>query len=141
MLDVFKVISFPYHNVLSHCSAPQLEGETSTPFVRGQAIFTRLRVDRPATGLMLTFRTNPSRFEVTTSVSFTVVSPPEGTPQENQVFALEGDASSLEGDFSSVVEVVREQLGAVLDVDISRLQNIMLTVSCLVIYFWRVVIA
>ena len=80
--------------------------------------------------LTLTFRTDPpSQFEVTTSVSFTVVAPPGDTAQEHVVFALEGDTSSLGSDLSSFVEVVREMLAGTLDVDLSRLQNVVLIVS------------
>ena len=86
--------------------------------------------------LMLTFRTVPqSQFEVTTSVSFTVVAPAEDTAQESVVFALEGDTSSLGSDLSLFAEVVREMLAGVLDVDISRLQNVVLIVSFRCFFF------
>ena len=52
---------------------PQLEGETSVPFVDGVAEFTRLRVDREASRLSLSFTTLPERFQSETLIEFSVV--------------------------------------------------------------------
>lgn len=113
----------------SSCSVPQLGGQTSVPFAGGVAEFTRLRVDRPSQLLTLKFSTNPSRFVAQTSVQFDVVIPPENTQRERVVFVLAGSTGTLPGDEAEVEEVVRLALWRQLDIDVSRIQGITVTVS------------
>lgn len=113
----------------SSCSVPQLGGQTSVSFVGGVAEFTRLRVDRPSQLLTLKFSTNPSRFVAQTSVQFDVVIPPENTQRERVVFVLAGSIGTLPGDEAEVEEVVRLALWRQLDIDVSRIQGITVTVS------------
>ena len=120
------------HPLSIHYSIPcfrraQLEGETAVPFVEGVAEFTRLRVDRNADKLTLSFQTVPARFQTETSVQFSVVGLPDTVERKQVSFLLSLDgAGSVEWGSESVrVEVVR-QLGMTLDVDISRIQNLTL---------------
>ena len=102
---------------------------TSVPFVRGVAEFTRLRVDRPAQDLTLLFQTLPSRFEVTTSVRFSVFSPPNNTSRKNVRFLLEGNLETLPSDRDEVLDAIKFSISEKLDVDISRIENLDFTVS------------
>ena len=106
-----------------------LGGVTSVPFVEGVAVFTRLRVDRPAGSLALHFTTEPARFEATTSVLFTVVAPPADTAREEAVFVLQGDFSRLPLDQSVVREAVISAVSSELDVDLSRIADLKFAVS------------
>ncbi len=118
---------------MSAHSPPQLEGEISTPFVNGEATFTRLRVSHPAEQLTLVFQTDPARFEVRTSVKFNVVAPPSRTPRQTVQFVLAGDVSALsledDAERAAVVESIRQSLSEYLDIDGSRVKDIVLTVS------------
>lgn len=105
-------------------SRARLEGEISTPFVGGVAEFTRLRVDRPGEELSLLFRTNPSRFQATTSVRFSVTTPPASTPRTRLGFVLRGDLGSVASDESVILSSIRTALGLVLDVDVSRIGDV-----------------
>ena len=110
-------------------SRASLEGELSTPFVRGVAEFTRLRVDRPEEELTLVFHSNPPRFRATTSVRFSVTAPPENTPRTRLGFVLRGDSAALATDSSTVLSSIRTGLGLALDVDVSRIKDITYEVS------------
>lgn len=99
---------------------PRLEGETSAPFVRGVAEFTRLRVDRPGKELILNFHTNPTRFQATTGVRFRVVVPPANTSKTRLRFVLHGTVPS---NSFTVQNSIRTGLGLALDVDVSRIQD------------------
>lgn len=114
---------------LLSCSAPQLGGQTSVPFVGGVAEFTRLRVDRASQLLTLKFSTNPSRFVAQTSVQFDVITPPENTQRERVVFVLAGSTGALPGNEAEIEEAVRLALWRQLDIDVSRIQDITITVS------------
>lgn len=111
-----------------HYSA-QLGGIIRVPFVRGVAEFTRLRVDRPAEDLTLQFQTIPSRFEHTTSVRFSVVSPPDSTPREKVGFILEGNLGALPDSKDEILNAIRLGLSEKLDVDISRIASLDFIVS------------
>ncbi len=113
-----------FHVYTCNSRAPQLGGETSVPFVRGVAEFTRLRVDRPAEELTLLFRTNPSRFEATTSVRFTVVAPSPDTPRVRLGFVLHGDLEGIDRNSNAVLNSIRTGLGSQLDIDISRIDTV-----------------
>ena len=104
---------------------------TRVPFVQGVAEFTRLRVDRPGDELTLEFRTIPSRFHATTSVSFQVVTPYDNTTKEKIGFMLAGDSSSLPSDPDELRMAVGEGLSLELDVDISRIENLTVEVRVL----------
>ena len=97
--------------------------------MRGVAEFTRLRVDRPAEDLTLQFHTIPSRFEVTTSVRFSVVSPPDSTPREMVGFILEGNLGALPGSKDEILNAIRLGLSEILDIDISRIESLDIIVS------------
>ena len=99
------------------------------PFVRGVAEFTRLRVDRPAQDLALQFLTIPSRFEVTTSVRFSVVSPPGNTFREMVGLVLEGNLEVLSNNDEEILNSIKLGLGEKLDIDISRIKDLDFTVS------------
>lgn len=105
---------------------PRLEGETSAPFVRGVAEFTRLRVDRPGKELILNFHTNPTRFQATTGVRFRVVVPPANTSKTRLRFVLHGTVPS---NSFTVQNSIRTGLGLALDVDVSRIQDVIYEVS------------
>ena len=95
------------------------------PFVAGVAEFTRLRVDRRADQLTLSFTTIPMRFQIMTSVQFSVVGLPE-TVERKQVSFLFGISVPVSVEWGSegvITEVVR-QMGVALDVDLSRIQNV-----------------
>ena len=109
-------------------SLAQLEGVTSVPFIDGVAEFTRLRVDRKADQLTLSFTTVPFRFQTETSIGFRVVGFPDSVEKKQVSFLLSGSGSNLpssvewNGD-EIIGEVVRE-VGVALDVDPSRIQNV-----------------
>ena len=69
---------------------PQLEGKTSVPFVDGVAEFTRLRVDREASRLSLSFTTLPERFQSETSIEFSVVPFHDSVERKQVSFLLSG---------------------------------------------------
>ena len=101
---------------------------TSVPFIDGVAEFTRLRVDRKADQLTLSFTTVPFRFQTETSIEFRVVGFPDSVEKKQVSFLLSGSGSdlpsSVEWNGDKVIgEVVRE-LGVALDVDPSRIQNV-----------------
>ena len=98
------------------------------------AEFTRLRVDRPGEELILKFRTNPTRFETTTSVRFTVVPPPGDTERNKVRFELQGDVNALPSDDSAILTAIRQGLAEQLNVDISRFVDINFNVSTLQYY-------
>lgn len=97
--------------------------------MRGVAEFTRLRIDNPAQDLTLQFQTIPSRFEVRTSVLFSVLSPPYNTTREKVGFLLEGNLGTLSNNKAEILEDIRLGLSTSLDVDISRLKDLDFTVS------------
>ena len=99
------------------------------PFVHGMAEFTRLRIDRPAQNLTLHFCTNPTRFQVATSVSFTVIAPPASTPSKRLKFSVHGDVDNVPTDIETVENSIRTQLASSLDVDVSRIRDITYIVS------------
>ena len=99
------------------------------PFVRGVAEFTRLRVDTPAQDLTLSFKTIPSRFEVRTSISFSVQSPPINTSKEHVGFFLEGIVQTLSTDRLEVLTDIILGVSMRLDIDISRIQDLDFVVS------------
>ena len=101
--------------------------------MRGVAEFTRLRVDRPAQDLTLQFHTIPSRFEVTTSVRFSVVSPPDSTSREVVRFILEGNLRALPNSKDEVLNAIKFGLSEELDIDISRIENLDFTVNKLLL--------
>ena len=111
-----------------YCST-QLGGVTSVPFVHGVAEFTRLRVESPAQDLTLQFITIPSRFEVRTSVLFSVVSPPSNTSRERVEFLLEGNLATLSNNKREVLNAIELALSMKLDVDISRIKDLDYTVG------------
>ena len=114
--------------ISQHCRA-QLGGVTRVPFVRGVAEFTRLRVDRPAQDLTLQFHTIPSRFEATTSVRFSVVSPPDNTSREMVGFVLEGNLGALPNSKEEILNAIKLGVSEKLDIDISRIASLDFTVS------------
>ncbi len=114
--------------VSQHYSA-QLGGVTRVPFVRGVAEFTRLRVDRSAQDLTLQLHTIPSRFQVTTSVRFSVVSPPDSTPREMVRFILEGNLGALPDSKNEILNAIKLGLSEKLDIDISRISSLDFIVS------------
>ena len=97
--------------------------------MRGVAEFTRLRVDRPGEKLALLFRTNPSRFNASTSVRFTVVAPPPDTNRVRLGFVLHGVLEGVDSDSTAVRNSIRSGLASQLDVDISRIDNVIYQVS------------
>ena len=107
----------------------QLGGITRVPLVRGVAEFTRLRIDRPAHNLTLQFRTIPSRFEVTTSVHFSVVSPPGNTHSKMVGLVLEGNLRALSSNEDRIVNAIKFGLSEKLDIDISRIKDLDFKVS------------
>ena len=110
----------------------QLGGVTSVPFVHGVAEFTRLRVDSPARDLTLQFQTIPSRFEVRTSVLFSVVSPPSNTSSEKVGFLLKGNLETSSNSKLDILDAIELGLSIKLDVDISRIKDLDYTVgTCL----------
>lgn len=100
----------------------------SVPFVDGVAEFTRLRVDRIADKLTLSFTTVPERFETETSVLFSVVGLPDAVEGKQISFLLSpaSSASSVEWKSEAVQTAIARQVAMALDVDISRVQNVTL---------------
>ena len=107
---------------------PQLEGETSVPFVDGVAEFTRLRVDREASRLSLSFTTLPERFQSETSIEFSVVPFHDSVERKQVSFLLTGVPvpDSMEWNGDSVIEEVVRGVGVALDVDPSRIKDVVL---------------
>ena len=107
---------------------PQLEGETSVPFVDGVAEFTRLRVDREASRLSLSFTTLPERFQSETSIEFSVVPFHDSVERKQVSFLLTGVPvpDSMEWNGDSVIEEVVRGVGVALDVDPSRIKDVIL---------------
>ena len=102
----------------------QLEGETSVPFVDGVAEFTRLRVDREASRLSLSFTTLPERFQSETSIEFSVVPFHDSVERKQVSFLLSGVPvpDSVEWNGDSVNEEVVRGVGVALDMDPSRIK-------------------
>ena len=100
---------------------------TAVPFVNGVAEFNRLRVDRNADELTLSFTTVPARFEAESSVQFSVVGLPDEAERKQVSFLLsvEGAESVQWGSEEVRGEVVR-QMSVALDVDISRIQELVI---------------
>ena len=94
----------------------------------GVAEFTRLRVDRKAEGLSLSFTTVPDRFRSETSIEFSVVLFHDTVERKQVSFLLSGvlvpDSVELNGD--EVIQQVARQVGVALDVDPSRIQDLTL---------------
>lgn len=107
---------------------PQLEGVTSVPFVDGIAEFTRLRVDRIAEKLTLSFTTVPMRFQINSSVQFSVVGLPDNVEGKQVSFLLSQANGGISVDLESeaVQIAIARQIGMALDVDLSRIQNVTL---------------
>lgn len=108
-------------------SAPVLEGITTVPLVAGKANFTKLRVNVPANGLTLSFVVQ--NFEVTTSVKFSVVSPPASTARRHVSFILTGDTSQISQLLSTVNVTIAFALCNQMNIDISRLLDVSVTVG------------
>ena len=87
LLIYMPTLSIFFSPSASFFRLPQLEGKTSVPFVDGVAEFTRLRVDREASRLSLSFATLPERFQSETSIEFSVV-PFHDSVERKQVFFL-----------------------------------------------------
>lgn len=106
----------------------QLEGVTSVPFVDGIAEFTRLRVDRIAEKLTLSFTTVPARFQTNSSVQFSVVGLPDNVEGKQVSFLLSqaNDGNSVDWGSKAVQIAIARQVGMALDVDLSRIQNVTL---------------
>lgn len=95
------------------------------PFVDGVAEFTRLRVDRQAEQLSLSFTTVPERFHTETTVVFSVVGFPESVERRQVSFLMTGVAipDSLQWNGIQIVREMTRQIAAVIDVDPSRIIN------------------
>ena len=94
-------------------------------FKEGFAVFTRLRVNKPSSNLRLSFTTSPRSFYVETSVTFSVHDPPEDIIKKRVVFILVGNTSLLLSlDYDVVVNDIINSLSVILDVDVSRFQNV-----------------
>lgn len=106
----------------------QLEGVISVPFVDGIAEFTRLRVDRIAEKLTLSFTTVPARFQTNSSVQFSVVGLPDNVEGKQVSFLLSqaNDGNSVDWGSKAVQIAIARQVGMALDVDLSRIQNVTL---------------
>ena len=107
-------------------SAPRLEGNTNVTFINGFAEFTRLRVDRPFSDLRIYLRTYPGSFTGYTNV-FTVVAPSSSVDREQVTFTLIVSKGEIPGDYDLLKNIVKSALGAQLDIDISRVTDIRLT--------------
>ena len=108
-------------------SAPRLEGEkTNVTFINGSAEFTRLRVDRPFSDLRIYLRTYPGSFSGYTNV-FTVVAPSSSVDREQVTFTLVASKGEIPDDYDLLKNIVKSALGAQLDIDISRVTDIHLT--------------
>jgi hypothetical protein len=118
--------SLTHRERLQENELAQLEGETAVPFVDGVAEFTRLRVDRKADKLFLSFTTVPSRFQTETSVEFRVVGFPQSVERKQVSFLLSGSGipSSVEWNGAEVIGEVVRGVSMELDMDPSRIQNV-----------------
>ena len=101
---------------------------TSVPFVDGVAEFTRLRVDRTAEQLILSFTTVPDRFQTETSIEFSVVGFPDSVEKKQVSFLLSGVPvpNSVDWNGDEVVDELVREMAAALDVDPSRIQDVTL---------------
>lgn len=93
------------------------------PFYDGRAQFTRLRINEPSNGVTLQFSSNPKNL-VVISPAFAVMSPSAETARQRVHFELTGNLATVESAKSSFAEVVQSSLATLLDVDISRVQNV-----------------
>lgn len=117
-------------------SIPQLEGQVTVTFINGTAEFTRMRVDRPASGLQLLFITTPGSYRAHTSVLFTVIDPPSDTTRQEVIFILEGDTSVLTNlSVDTVRDAIQTALSLQLDIDISRIQDITYNITVSTSYY------
>lgn len=98
------------------------------PFVDGIAEFTRLRVDRIAEQLTLSFTTVPARFQTSSSVQFSVVGLPDNVEGKQVSFLLSqaNGVSPVDWGSKAVQMAIARQVGMALDVDLSRIQNVTL---------------
>ena len=94
-------------------------------FVDGIAVFTRLRVNKPSSDLRLSFITNPGSFEATTSMSFSVVEPSDDVIRKEIILKFIGNTATLSTlKYSDVIDDLKLSLSQILDVDLSRIQNV-----------------
>ena len=108
-------------------SAPRLEGEkTNVTFINGSAEFTRLRVDRPFSDLRIYLRTYLGSFSGYTNVLI-VVAPPSSVDREQVTFTLVANKVEIPSDYDLLKNIVKSALGVQLDIDISRVTDIHLT--------------
>ena len=106
-------------------SAPRIEGQTEVVFVDGIAVFTRLRVNKPSSNLRLSFITNPGSFEATTFMSFSVVEPSDDVVRKEIILKFIGNTATLSTlKYSDVIDDLKLSLSKILDVDLSRIQNV-----------------
>lgn len=123
---------------------PLLEGIMNVSFHNGIAEFTRLRVDRAADSLQLLFIVSPSRFTVRTS-TFSIVSPDiSSTDHITVYFSLDGNYEDVvtagPGGKDGFLKQLKEYLAKILDVDKSRLIDLMVSpgsILCSVTIFDR----
>ena len=123
---------FHSHTLILDSRRARLEGVISVPFVNGVAEFTRLRVDRNADQLTLSFTTVPSRFQAETSVDFSVVGFPDSVEKEQVSFLLFSDSIPPSVDWD--VDEIGRQVANTLDVDPSRIQDMTLQLVCACTY-------
>ena len=81
----------------------------------------------PANDLTLSFVVQ--NFEVTTSVKFSVVSPPASTARRHVSFILTGDTSQISQLLSTVNVTIAFALCNQMNIDISRLLDVSVTVG------------
>ena len=110
----------------------KIEGEIEVVFEEGVATFTHLRVDRASPNLKLSFITDPGIFTAT-SLSFNVNEPPADTLRREIVLLFSGNISILlQLDKHTVVSDIRASFSDVLDIDISRIQNVQYQIQVLI---------
>ena len=104
-----------------------LSGHYVVSFVNGIANFTRMRVDEPISDLQLTFTTSPGGLSVQSN-TFTVIAPPTDSRGQLVQFKLLGSYSDVVVDYESFLVAVQQHLGQQLDIDVSRITKLKVSI-------------
>ena len=111
-------------------ATPIISGQVVVEFENGIAVFDRLRVDSPSEHLKLYFTTNPGNLVSDNSVEFEVRSPPSSWRRITFMFRILlpiiFSYDQIVSD-KSFYDTLVHKLSTVMDVDLSRIPNIILS--------------
>ena len=107
-------------------------GETEVNFENGIFEFSRLRVENIGTNLHVFFTTNPGNLVSNNSIEFEVIAPPKSWHRILFSFRIQGDFNLIATD-SDFKEALLSKLIEVMDIDKSRIQNLVLSSGSIIL--------